>query len=389
MREKPCVVLLGGCGNWGRRVLEELLRSQHFPRIIIGDIHIEEAKILATAVGSNLVGIEAQYVDADDSQSLFQVMKRGDVVVNLIAPYPKYCFKVVKAAIEAKVNYVDICECWQTTKHVFDELDGPAKEAKVTVLMGLGASPGMVNILARYGADQLDEVEEVHTAFISSLGISSPLEWSTRLRAISGEVPMYKDGEWINTNVHNNIETVHLLEPNIMAEIHPVDHSPIVTIPRFIRGTKVVACRGGYYPVETNRFIHTLVGFALTSNENITIDDASKPMVEFVGALCSQESVMRIMRGGKEPSERWSAYLVRVKGKQAGRLIELSYHFCNRREPNRTTTLPVTLGAQKLFHCDISQNGVLAPEALDPKYFINEMLKIGGVTLREVKEQVL
>jgi len=49
---------------------------------------------------------------------------------------------VAKAAVEAKVNYIDICDDYEATEILFaSEIDNAAKEAGITVLTGMGSDP--------------------------------------------------------------------------------------------------------------------------------------------------------------------------------------------------------------------------------------------------------
>jgi len=53
---------------------------------------------------------------------------------------------------------------WKPTQDALEK-DGEARRAGVTVLLGIGASPGLTNLLARHSADQLDEVDYIQTVW--------------------------------------------------------------------------------------------------------------------------------------------------------------------------------------------------------------------------------
>lgn len=53
---------------------------------------------------------------------------------------------------------------WKPTQDAL-ETDGEARRAGMTVLLGIGASPGLTNLLARHSADQLDEVDYIQTVW--------------------------------------------------------------------------------------------------------------------------------------------------------------------------------------------------------------------------------
>lgn len=378
--------VLLGCGNYGTQVLKEMVQSKFFSHILIGDIDIGKARALATELGGNGVSLDARYVNANEPETLMKVAKGADVVVNIISPYSKYCFAVVSAAIEAGVNYVDICDKIEPTRSVLDQLDEPAQKAGVTILMGLGGHPGITNIFARYGADQLDEVEAAHTAFVTVMSHVLPSHsWRDQLISIGGTVPVYKDGAYIDVPVLNNMETVRFVEAGVTAQIYPINHPPSITLPRFIKGVRTASCKGGYYPVAVTKFIHALVSYGLAGTEVIKIGDADGMLVDFCAALCSSKTVFDAMSAGVGKEGQWVALLVRVKGRKAGKPIMLSYHYCSHKKTS--TPFVVTLGARMLARGEIKTKGVIAPEALDPMLFISEFERIGpNTTWCEVKE---
>ena len=69
--------------------------------------------------------------------------------------------RVARAAIEAGVHSVDLGgHIGGVTEKILD-LHEEAKAKGVTIIPDLGVAPGMVNILAGYGASKLDEVESI------------------------------------------------------------------------------------------------------------------------------------------------------------------------------------------------------------------------------------
>ena len=54
---------------------------------------------------------------------------------------------MLRAAIRAGCHYVDVCDDWEPTLEML-ALDTEARAAGVTAVIGLGASPGITNLLA-------------------------------------------------------------------------------------------------------------------------------------------------------------------------------------------------------------------------------------------------
>jgi hypothetical protein len=73
-------------------------------------------------------------------------------------------------------------------------LDGRARDAGVTVVAGVGMSPGLSCLLARHAAGLLDRVDEIHVA---RDGAAGPACARRRLRALRGTAVEWRDGAWV------------------------------------------------------------------------------------------------------------------------------------------------------------------------------------------------
>jgi saccharopine dehydrogenase-like NADP-dependent oxidoreductase len=87
-------------------------------------------------------------------------MRRADVVMNCVGPFFRFGVTIFKAALEAGVDYLDICDDPEPTK-AMHELDNRAQAAGITAIVGLGASPGITSMLAARARAELDQTEEL------------------------------------------------------------------------------------------------------------------------------------------------------------------------------------------------------------------------------------
>ncbi|MHA1604389.1 MAG: saccharopine dehydrogenase NADP-binding domain-containing protein, partial [Candidatus Freyarchaeota archaeon] len=102
-------IVLGGAGLMGSAVVDDLVRSG-VEEVVVADLNVDAAQKVVKKYESVDVEVTAQFVDANDHNSLVEVISGADVVSSNIGPFYEYCVKIVKAAIEAKVNLVDICD---------------------------------------------------------------------------------------------------------------------------------------------------------------------------------------------------------------------------------------------------------------------------------------
>ena len=190
------IVVLGGCGGIGSVAVRTLAAADGVDQIVIADVRGDDAVAAATAV--DRPGITGVAVDATSPESLASVMAGADVVVNCIGPFYRFGPPVLEAAIDAGIDYVDVCDDLAPTR-VMLEMDEAARTAGVTALLGMGNSPGIANVIVRLCAEQLfDQVETVNIMHVHG---GEPDEGAAvikhRIHAMVNPVPLFVDGEFI------------------------------------------------------------------------------------------------------------------------------------------------------------------------------------------------
>ena len=146
------IVVLGGSGAVGSVAVRTLAEKSDFSEIVAADINLARAKKIAGSLKSKKV--VARKVNALKKAELKKLVKGADVVLNCTGPFYKFAVPILKAVIESKINYVDVCDDVDTTFEIL-KLDGAAKKAGVTALIGMGSSPGATNVIAKFAADNL------------------------------------------------------------------------------------------------------------------------------------------------------------------------------------------------------------------------------------------
>ena len=81
-------------------------------------------------------------------------MKESDVVLNAVGPFYRFGPKVLRTAIDAGIDYVDVCDDYDATIEMLNLTEDAVKN-KVRALIGMGSSPGLSNVIARFAADYL------------------------------------------------------------------------------------------------------------------------------------------------------------------------------------------------------------------------------------------
>jgi len=150
-----------GAGGMGALAAKTAASFQSMERIIVADLNLDSASHVAFSCSGKA---ESRSINVSDTTSLVNLMKEADVVMNSIGPFFRFGVPVLKAAIQAGTNYFDICDDPEPTLEML-RLNDDAKKAGITAVIGIGASPGITNMLAARVHGTLDEMTELHTAW--------------------------------------------------------------------------------------------------------------------------------------------------------------------------------------------------------------------------------
>lgn len=170
------VLALGGSGDMGRMAVAVLLDSPSVSSITVGDINYNLAKTFVKMVDSPK--LKAVQIDINEKDKLLDIMASHDIVINTVGPFYRFEVPIIEAVIKAKKPFLDICDDWKPSLDAL-EFDQKAREAGITAVIGIGASPGITNILAVHACSKLDEIDELITA------------WGVAVEIKSGRKPKY------------------------------------------------------------------------------------------------------------------------------------------------------------------------------------------------------
>src|SRR5438876_860400 len=363
------IIVLGGCGAMGSEATRDLARTSDFEEIVIADANLQRAQALAAELGGGR--LRALQADASDEVGLTEKLRGFDVVANCTTYH--FGMNVIRAAIAARVNYLDLGGLFNTPRQL--ELDELAREAGVTACLGCGATPGVTNLMARYATDQLDRVDEVHIAFASFRSIApSPGLLDTVLDEFSpgSRRFFWREGEFVEVPAFSGAKQVRFAEPVGEIETYYVPHSETHTIHRFIdKGVRLVDVRGTWGP-GIMRALRVFADLGLTAEIATQFNDQAIPARKFLRAHILEHAADF---GG---DGEWAFLLnVQVLGQRNGRSLQLEYATrhplqaeCGTAATARMTGIPASIAAQKLAREEVSKKGVLAPEAcFEPQSF--------------------
>jgi saccharopine dehydrogenase-like NADP-dependent oxidoreductase len=137
-----------------------LAEDPEIDKVVLGDINTRLLQRVARKIDSSKPSTER--VDAGNLDDLAKVSKGADVAVNATLTY--YNAPIFHPALKHGANYVDFAEDWPLKEKFLESLRTSEKwkKAGLTAVKSQTITPGVTNVFARYAADHLDKVEEIH-----------------------------------------------------------------------------------------------------------------------------------------------------------------------------------------------------------------------------------
>ncbi|MCK9226372.1 MAG: saccharopine dehydrogenase NADP-binding domain-containing protein [Syntrophorhabdaceae bacterium] len=364
------VLVVGGTGGMGQGVARDLIKQERIEAVTLGDINVDPGRVQEKLKASPKVSLVK--IDVNDHAEMVAAIKAADVVVNCAGPFYKTAVAVARAAVEAKVNYIDICDDYEAAQVLFtSDIDGAAKQAGITVLTGMGSDPGTNNVLVKWYADRLDRVDEIYLYWVVSIAELAGAAWDHSLHMVLGKIPQYIDGQLVEVDGGDGEEIEHFLEPLGECLISYVGHPQPITIPRYIQGVKTVVIKGALIPLWVDRLIKEQKAMGLLANEPVAV--RGNKVVPYDLALKLWDTIPKDRDRGPEAS----GLKVIVKGERQGKQVTYTADIVGRMAPG--TGLPASIAALMMDAGEVTAKGVVAPEGcVDPDKFLSELMKRGA-----------
>jgi lysine 6-dehydrogenase len=202
-------MLVLGAGLQGSACAYDLLQDDEVSSVRLADLEPKHlAEFLAPYSGPRLVPTP---LDVRDHAAVLGAMRDCDAVMSAIPYYFNY--DMARLAVQAGVHF---CDLGGNTEIVGKqkELDAEARRQNISVVPDCGLAPGMVNILAQYGIEQLDSTDSVKI-FVGGLPQhpEPPLNYML-VYSLEGALDYYTTLSWVLRNgKRTQVEALSELEP--------------------------------------------------------------------------------------------------------------------------------------------------------------------------------
>lgn len=325
-------------------------------------------------------GAEGRGFDANAGE-LAAVLKDVSAVAACL-PY-RLNLEVMEAALAAGTHYADLGGLYHVTLKQWD-LHDRFRDAGLSAVMGIGSAPGITNVLARLGADRLDEGSARSIDMVdgsvdrsgSGAGFGVPYSVETILDEFTLPAIVFEGGEVREVPAGSGVVDWEFPEPIGSQPAMYTLHSEPATLPRTIPGVRDVRWR-----LALPRAIHE--GFAFLVEIGLVSRD---PVMTSTGPVAPREVLVgaleRLAGADGEPEDE-EAIDVRVTGTSGGAPAISRSLARLRPSPEGLsagafgTAIPIAITARWLVEGRVPP-GVHPPEtAFDPEAFVADLEREG------------
>ncbi len=387
------IIVLGGAGKMGCISVQGLANDERVDEVIIADLDMDQAKIVADTIDSPKISIHEMGII--DEEGLVRSLDGADACLNATTYYTN--LQVMEACLQAGVPYTDMGGLFYTTRKQL-EMHDRFKSAGISAVLCMGSAPGVPNIQARYAADRLDTIESIKIFD----GIKPPapddVRFSYAVPTIVDELtvePMvFEDGEFVAKPPLSGFEDYWFTQPLGLLPMHLSLHSEVATLPVSFKDKGVKDCffKINYWGMakEMVEKVRVLAEFGFDGREPVDVDGTSVVPREFMVSMLSGyvHSVTDLLAPPKSQPPDWTKEIVtEVHGTKDGKEIVYRMGTLTCKGALPTGVAPaiaaIWLGEGRV------DSGVFPPEAcLDPEAFFKELEQHEIITQVTVTQSV-
>ncbi len=371
-------------------IVRDLVESPGVKQVAICGRSLKKARSFADELkDSKAVPVE---IDITDNDELRKAIKDFDVVIN--SSWYEHNVEVMRSAINAGVSYVDLGGLYHKTLEQL-KFNEEAIGKDVICLLGMGSTPGTMNIMAAHAANKLDKIERVklRSGYAITSGktgnIQMPYSFRTILDEFTRPAPILRDSEIITVDPLSRKERFTLPDPVGEVEGYFTIHSELATLPQNLnKGVKEMDFIVAYEP-EFTQTLSTIVKLGLAERNEITIGLKQISPFEVMSTLIDslpKENVLdvdiqEVEMTGEKDDER-----VRIKCDA----VTFPHRRWSIGGGTVDTGVPSSIAAQWIANGKIVMKGVVPPElCVDPLPYFKELdLRDRGIKVYENYESL-
>jgi saccharopine dehydrogenase (NAD+, L-lysine forming) len=389
-------ILLVGAGGVGTAIARIAARRP-FAELIIADYDLARAQHAAGAKDS----YTAVQLDARDEPAVAELLteQRCDALMN--ATDPRFVMPLFRASLAAGVTYLDMAMSLshpnpqepyaRTGVMLGDEQFAMAdqwEKAGKLALVGIGVEPGLSDIFARHAADELfSEIDEVGVRDGANLAVAgyefAPTFsiWTTIEECLNPPVIWEEGRGWFTTPPFSEPETFTFPAGIGPVECVNVEHEEVLLIPRWVKAKRVTFKYG--LGEEFIGVLDTLHKLGLDRTDPVSAGGVSVSPRDVVAACLPDPATLGDKMSGLTCAGTW----ITGTGKDGRPREVYLYHVVDNASTMAEygsqavvwqTAINPVVALELLDSGAWSGTGVLGPEALPPRPFLDLLTEYGS-----------
>lgn len=332
-----------GIGTIGKRIIDDLHSTYDGPIVAIGH----------------------DTVDVSKPRMLASALRGIDVLVHAV--HHEYNLAVMEACLKTNTHYLDLGGLYHYTIKQL-AMDEQFRKNGLTAILGMGAAPGITNMLAAFGATQFEHVDSIeiyvgmidHSTYrhLSPLGMTYSIQ--TILEEFSWRPAVFAKGKMTFIAPLSGRQPYTFPAPVGVQKPHYTIHSELATLPHTLKAKEVFFKIA--FPDDFMQKIQILKYIGLLEPHN----------VPFTTAV-----LKRLPPTLPQTIEQYEIIEVRCTGSKNGKkhTLILDAHVAAKGETiDKDTAVPASIVAQMIARREIARCGVFPPENIVPiKAFFREL----------------
>lgn len=371
------IIIVGGGGDMGRVASVVVAADPSITSVTVADLSDARAREVADDIGDKASHLQ---LDVTDRDALTRAFEGADIVINTVGPFYLFGPPVLQAAIDCGVHYLDIADDWEPTIEMF-ALHERAEAAGVTAIVGMGASPGVSNLLAAVAHAQLDTVEALHTVWRGGVGIPPVPEDPADVQPsaaidhwihnLADPIRVWRDGKFQQADA---LEEFTVDYPGLGAGTlwtcgHPEPISLPRTFPEIKHSVNAMFGRPGLMNIARGLRDRVRSG-------ELTVPEASRELLLTPGRRWPEA-------GEIPPFPGVFSFAEGVKDGRRARVF-VTTPLMPRGGMGESTCVPTAIAALMLARGEITARGVQGPDGfIDPQDFIERLAPYAGDAVSE------
>jgi len=367
-------ILVLGMGLMGPTIAKDCVEDPEVTKVTGCDI--DKQKLDEALIYVNHPNFEVDEISVLDHDKLVEKMRKYDLVIH--GTSAKFSINVLRAAMEAKVNIVDLAGGgYPQEGRMYDEV----KKAGITAIPGCGVDPGLIDILSGQAIMNMDQAESV---MFACGGLPTdpepPLDYKivfggTKMPVRPGLVPMIEEGEMVEMERYSEVEPIYVEGLDPMEAFTDGYPSSLLKL-CLEKGVQTFRGKTIRYSgfVEKIKFLDDL---GLISTEPVDYDG-----IEVVPRELFHKVIYQLVKFDTEEGDRdLTVLLVHVEGIKDGNEIIIEYDMVDfYDEENGITSMAKTTGytaaliARMLGRGEIREKGIQWPVRVVKGKMVEDLL---------------